>query len=989
MPNFYVGQTDYITQLNVLASSLILPTVAGNTGKYLITDGISTSWAAIPTASTSILGLVKVDGTTISINGSGVISGSPVYSLPTASTTILGGVKIDNTTITVNGSGVISAPYSYTLPTASTSVLGGVKVDGTSITILGGVIRATYSYTLPTASTSVLGGIKIDNATLSYNASGQLYYTGLAPGPMPTATTSIIGGVKIDGTSIIINSGVISGFNGVFASLTSKPTTLAGYGITDTLTTTGINTAIAVETTRATTAEALLAPQITTYTKTETDSRIQAVVGAAPAALDTLLEIATQLATDESVVGALTTAVSLKAPIYSPTFTGTVTIPTGASIADYARLAGPTFTGTVTLPPGAIIPGYAPIASPTFTGIVTIPAGTIISGYATIASPTFTGTVTIPAGASIAEYAKIASPTFSGIVTIPTGASIAGYAKTASPTFTGIVGGITKEMVGLEFAENTRDLDKVVSTATITAIGVETTRATAAEALLAPQITTYTKTETDQRIQAVVGAAPAALDTLLEIATQLATDESAVSALTNVVSLKAPIASPTFTGIVTMPSGAIIPGYAPIASPTFTGIVTMPSGAIIPGYAPIAGPTFTGTVTIPAGASIAEYAKIASPTFSGTVTIPTGANIAGYATLASPTFSGTVGGITKGMVGLEFAENTRDLDKVVSTATITAIGVETTRATAAEALLAPQITTYTKTETDSRIQAVVGAAPAALDTLLEIATQLATDESAASALTTVVSLKAPLSSPTFTGVVTLPPGTIVSGYAPIADPIFTGAVTIPAGAIIADYAKIASPIFTGTVTIPAGANITGFAKIASPTFTGTVGGITKKMVGLEFAEDTNDLDKPVSTATNNALNLKAPITSPTFIGIVKAGAFQERFVNPALYNPNSTTLDFADSAIFYLTSNSADITAYFINVPTTANYISTVTLIIAQGGTAYIPSSVVINTVAQTIKWANSSSAPIPTANKLNLVSFSFIATSTSTWTVIGNLSTY
>jgi hypothetical protein len=62
-----------------------------------------------------------------------------------------------------------------------------------------------------------------------------------------------------------------------------------------------------------TTAElGLKADQSTTYTKTETDNRIQAVVGAAPAALDTLVEIAAQLATDETAVGALTTAVSGK-----------------------------------------------------------------------------------------------------------------------------------------------------------------------------------------------------------------------------------------------------------------------------------------------------------------------------------------------------------------------------------------------------------------------------------------------------------------------------------------------------------------------------------------------------------------------------------------------------------------------------------------------------------------------------------------------------
>ena len=45
-----------------------------------------------------------------------------------------------------------------------------------------------------------------------------------------------------------------------------------------------------------------------------------------------------------------TTAESLRAPIANPTFTGTVTIPAGASVAGFAPLASPTFTGTPTVP---------------------------------------------------------------------------------------------------------------------------------------------------------------------------------------------------------------------------------------------------------------------------------------------------------------------------------------------------------------------------------------------------------------------------------------------------------------------------------------------------------------------------------------------------------------------------------------------------------------------------------------------------------------
>jgi hypothetical protein len=58
------------------------------------------------------------------------------------------------------------------------------------------------------------------------------------------------------------------------------------------------------------------------------------------------------------------------------------------------------------------------------------------------------------------------------------------------------------------------------------------------------------------------------------------------------------------------------------------------------------------------------------------------------------------------------------------------------------------------------------------------------------------------------------------------------------------------------------------ANLASPTFTGTVSGITKNMVGLSNVENTSDLSKPVSTATQSALDLKANLASPTFTGTV-------------------------------------------------------------------------------------------------------------------------
>lgn len=62
----------------------------------------------LPVATTNTLGGVKPDGTTITIDENGVISGASTYELPKATTTNLGGIMVDGTTITVNENGVIT-----------------------------------------------------------------------------------------------------------------------------------------------------------------------------------------------------------------------------------------------------------------------------------------------------------------------------------------------------------------------------------------------------------------------------------------------------------------------------------------------------------------------------------------------------------------------------------------------------------------------------------------------------------------------------------------------------------------------------------------------------------------------------------------------------------------------------------------------------------------------------------------------------------------
>ncbi len=58
------------------------------------------------------------------------------------------------------------------------------------------------------------------------------------------------------------------------------------------------------------------------------------------------------------------------------------------------------------------------------------------------------------------------------------------------------------------------------------------------------------------------------------------------------------------------------------------------------------------------------------------------------------------------------------------------------------------------------------------------------------------------------------------------------------------------------------------APLESPTFTGTVSGVTAAHVGLGNVSNTSDANKPVSIFQQAALDLKANLASPTFTGTV-------------------------------------------------------------------------------------------------------------------------
>jgi len=138
------GNTETGSGTGVASNSFSTISVAGQND--VITTSPNSTLTLVAGSNISITTNSTSDTITFSAVASG---GSSTYTLPTADTSTLGGVKVDGTTITINSSGVIRANFPtvtpYTLPTASTSVLGGVKVDGTTVTIANGVISAVTS----------------------------------------------------------------------------------------------------------------------------------------------------------------------------------------------------------------------------------------------------------------------------------------------------------------------------------------------------------------------------------------------------------------------------------------------------------------------------------------------------------------------------------------------------------------------------------------------------------------------------------------------------------------------------------------------------------------------------------------------------------------------------------------------------------------------------------------------------------------------------
>jgi len=391
------------------------------------------------------------------------------------------------------------------------------------------------------------------------------------------------------------------------------------------------------------------------------DTAVSNVLGNAPGLLNTLDEIAAAVNDDPNFFTTIGTTIGTKADttyvtalIGDVTVTGvggnTVTSRIASAVSDLVAAAPSTLN---TLNELADALGD----DPSFATTVSTSIGTKLSK----AGDSMTGALTLAADPVNNFHAAT-----KGYVDVEISSVESAFA-TADSNLQGDITDLTADLGTLTTAVGNLDTRITAAEGDITELGGDLTTLTTTVGTAETNLATL-GSELDT-LATTVGTAVSGLATLN---TTVGTAVSDLGNLTTAVGLKAPLAAPTFTGVVVLPSTTSVGDVSSTELGHLNG-VTSAVQTQIDAKAPIANPTFTGTVAgvtkaMVGLADVDNTADTAKPVSSATQTA-----LDAKAPLASPTFTGTVAGVTKTHVGLANVDNTADADKPVSTATQTAL----------------------------------------------------------------------------------------------------------------------------------------------------------------------------------------------------------------------------------------------------------------------------------------------------------------------------
>jgi hypothetical protein len=318
---------------------------------------------------------------------------------------------------------------------------------------------------------------------------------------------------------------------------------------------------------------------------------------------------------------------------------------TSSALTPYAPLAGSTFTGLVTT-----------VAPTTTTAGLNLPHGVAPTTPVNGDIWTTTSGLFARINAGTQQYAALGSnvtfsnssstfgsSTAAGTINVASGATISGSTKAVNIGTAGVVGSTTNITVGPVLGASTTSIGGTTAastlnlatgatlTATTKAVNIGTSGVAGSTTTIAIGSTTGTSTTT---LQGTTNGVTAAADTnsvalattafvvgQAGSATPLVNGTAAVGTSLRYArqdhvhgtdTTRAPLASPSFTGTVTIPAGASISGFAPLAAPTFTGVPAAPTAAVD-----------TNTTQLATTAYVVAQAAAATPLVNGTAAVGT------------------------------------------------------------------------------------------------------------------------------------------------------------------------------------------------------------------------------------------------------------------------------------------------------------------------------------------------------------------------------
>jgi hypothetical protein len=533
---------------------------------------------------------------------------------------------------------------------------------------------------------------------------------------------------------------------------------------------------------------------------------------------------------------------TLSSPVIdSPSFTGNINLPLGTTIGNLSSEELELLNG-VTGNVQTQIDAKAPSASPTFTGTVVLPSTTTIGNISSQELDLLNG-VTANVQTQIDAKAPSESPTFTGTVTLPSTTSIGNLTSTELGYLDGITSSVQTQIGAAATALSNHEADttNIHGIADTSLLATTTNVATAkSEAISAAG------TAADTKVSTAVAALTKSSVGLANVDNTSDANKPVSTATQTELDLKAPKASPTFTGTVVLPAvtagGSIVPttdNTFDLGSPTkmWKDIYVGPGSLYVNGQKVLQDES--GAIVV--SADINENLGLRTSGSGNIEFDPTGTgvvNIKGPLVMeAGANISSADGN------GINFS-NTVQVDSIASKSANTDLSLSGNGTGKV----------YLNDNAEVNGNLVVGG------NLTVSGTTTTVNSETISLADNIIDLNS-----NFT----------------------TGTPTENAGIRVVRGDSNAVQVRWNEATdkwefTTNGSDYFVIAPTDSPTFTGTVNGITKSMVGLANVDNTSDASKPVSTAQQTALDLKlasataastyAPIASPTFTGTVTVAA---------------------------------------------------------------------------------------------------------------------